>query len=262
MPLKTLPDDKNFTDEVKRAILEELDSFVESYRIQNNITTRWKKPLIGFAGANHPYVRSLKEIISPTHLMPEDVLEGATSVLCFFFPFEEETVRENIKGDTPSPLWATAYPETNTMFVQMANHIKSLIESWGYRAEQPSAIGKISEQQLYSNWSQRHFAYAAGLGTFGVNNMLIGEQGCTGRYFTLVCDLPVIPDEPQQVENCLYKREGKCLACVRRCPVGALSPEGFDREKCFARVKENSKQWGNTICGKCSVGMPCSFKRP
>ncbi|MBQ2752078.1 MAG: hypothetical protein IJF25_05825, partial [Oscillospiraceae bacterium] len=66
MPFKSLPDDKNFTDEVKRAILEELDSFVEGYRIQNNVTTRWKKPLIGFAGANHPYVRSLKEIISPT----------------------------------------------------------------------------------------------------------------------------------------------------------------------------------------------------
>ena len=48
MPFKTLPDDKNFTDEVKRAILDELDSFVESYRIQNNITTRWKKPIIGF----------------------------------------------------------------------------------------------------------------------------------------------------------------------------------------------------------------------
>ena len=254
MPFKTSADDKNFTRDIKQAILDELARFVEQYRIDNNISTRWKTPLIGFADANHPYIKSLKEIISPTHLMPQDVLDGATSVLCFFFPFEEDVVKQNIEGDHPS--------ETNTMFIHMANRIKQLIQSWGYRAELPGAIGKISEQKLYSNWSQRHFAYAAGLGTFGVNNMLIGEKGCTGRYFTLVCDLPILPDKPQESENCLYKRDGSCLACVKRCPVGALSPEGFDREKCFARVKENSKQWGNTICGKCSVGMPCSFKRP
>ncbi|WP_338094171.1 hypothetical protein [Methanorbis furvi] len=33
----------------------------------------------------------------------------------------------------------------------------------------------------HKRWSHRHFAVLAGLGTFGVNNMLITRMGCYGR---------------------------------------------------------------------------------
>lgn len=32
-----------------------------------------------------------------------------------------------------------------------------------------------------SEWSHRHAAYIAGLGIFGINNMLITNKGCVGR---------------------------------------------------------------------------------
>ncbi len=63
----------------------------------------------------------------------------------------------------------------------------------------------------------------AGLGTFGLNNMLITAAGCCGRLSTVVTNLRVTADTPLLTENCLYKKSGRCGLCVKRCPSGALN---------------------------------------
>jgi epoxyqueuosine reductase QueG len=123
-------------------------------------------------------------------------------------------------------------------------------------------------------------AYLAGLGTFGLNNMLITDAGCCGRFGSIVTNLDVVPDLPLETENCLYHRDGHCASCVRRCPTGALTTGGFDRHRCYTQCLENARvytQFGNSyaseagsellntgseVCGKCLIGLPCSLKKP
>ena len=230
---------EEFTRAVTQALLQEMEAFLAQYR------------------------RSLRELISPTHYLPEEILPGARTILSYFVPFQEDIGRGNIAGDVPSLTWTRAYTETNRMFQRMNGHLQQAIESWGYRAASPENIGSLGPDRIYSNWSQRHIAYAAGLGTFGMNNMLITQDGCCGRFYSLVTDLPVLPGEPQKRENCLYKREGKCGACIRRCPVGALSAERpFDRARCREQLCVHEAAYGERVCGKCTVGMPCTFQAP
>ena len=252
-----------FTHEIRQALLREMEHFLTEYRSAAGVQTQWKLPLIGFAGADHPYIRSLKQLISPTHYMPEEILPGARTILSYFVGFQDEIGQGNIPGDAPSLDWTRAYTETNEMFLHMNAHLQKTLASWGYRAASPEHTGTLGPDRIYSNWSQRHIAYAAGLGTFGMNNMLITDNGCGGRFYSLVTDLPVLPGEPLERENCLYKRSGTCGACIRRCPVGALSAQlPFDRARCRKQLRANESAHGERVCGKCTVGMPCTFRAP
>lgn len=248
---------------MKEQLRQEMEAFIARYREETGIETDWKKPLIGYAGAQHPMIRSLRTLVSETHYMPEDILPNPTVILAYFLPFREEIGRGNEGGVLPSKVWAQAYTDTNTMFPILNRHLQQMIEGWGYHAATPEGIGTLGADRIYSNWSQRHIACAAGLGTFGVNNMLITKDGCCGRYFTLVTDLPIEPDSPLKGENCLYKRNGSCGLCVRRCPAGALHCDApFDRGACYAQLRDNETDFAEKVCGKCVVGLPCTFRTP
>jgi epoxyqueuosine reductase QueG len=77
-------------------------------------------------------------------------------------------------------------------------------------------------------------------------------------------DYPLV----QAKELCLHKNGQACLLCVKRCPVGAVSEKtGIDRQKCWARLKENLKtltgmESSTHVCGKCQVLLPCSLEAP
>ena len=106
-------------------------------------------------------------------------------------------------------------------------------------------------------------AVIAGLGSFGLHQMVITDAGCTGRFGSLVldADLPAAPAAPR--ERCLYFRDGSCLECVQRCPVGALdADQPLDKQRCYRRLLEVADQYADLgladVCGKCAIG-PCSF---
>ncbi len=65
---------------------------------------------------------------------------------------------------------------------ELRTHIVDELEKAGYPAVAPmlSPLWKqhMSEKYLFaSSWSERHAAYAAGLGTFGLSDGLITEKG-------------------------------------------------------------------------------------
>ena len=104
----------------------------------------------------------------------------------------------------------------------------------------------------------RRAAFDAGLGFFGKNGMLICEE--YGSYFFIGQvrhNLDIGADSPRS-ENCL-----SCDACLKNCPGGALSAEGFTIEKCLSEITqkkgeltETEKQmirdkgfcWGCDVC--------------
>lgn len=250
---------------LKETIRRGISGFLEADRAANATAPIRRRPLVGFADAGHPGLRRLRELVDPEHFMPGDFLERATVVVSYFLPFIKPVGDGNVAGRMASNEWAQAYLVTNRLAARLNLHLVALLAESGYRAAapDPARTGLLGADRLWSRWSQRHLAYFAGLGTFGLNNMLIGAEGCCGRYFSIVADLPAKPDEPLAGEYCLYKRDGGCKACVSKCAAAALTVDGFDRERCYGQCLENEAVHpGADVCGKCVTGLPCSFRRP
>lgn len=263
---------------MKAYVTKLIEDYVSAY--EKTSETKWGAPLVGFADAVHPRLSELREVADKNHVMPWEVLEDATVVVCYFLPFTPETARSNITGRLSSPDWARAYEDTNALFNELNAHIIEQLEARGCRAAVSPEATTFDREILMSRWSQRHMAWLAGLGTFGLNNMLITDKGCCGRFSSVVTNLEVEPGAPLTAENCLYKREGKCGVCVKHCFSGALSTAGYDRKICFGVCSENAAVYrgfgnsyaagageavldtGSEVCGKCLVGVPCAFAKP
>ncbi len=262
---------------MKNLITNCIIDFVREYEKKDEISTTWREPLVGFADAYHEEIMRIRDYTFEEHLMPSDVIEDPTIIIAYFVPFTKDIADSNIERELASEKWTLAYQETNEMFIKLNDYLIKKIEEMGYKAAICKEAGDFKTDILKSKWSHRHIARVAGLGTFGINNMLITKQGCCGRYFTIVTNLPVSPDKPLEEEKCLYKKNKSCLICVKHCFSGALSKDNYDRFKCYETClksfyeyeklygdKEPQKckpKGGSDVCGKCVVNLPCSFKQ-
>lgn len=251
---------------MKETLIEEIRNFVSEYQKNGDIATSWGKPLIGFAAANDPLFDELKKVVAETHAVPGDLLEDARAVISFFLPFTKSVSATNIKERLSSPEWAISYIETNELIKQLSLHMAGVFERAGEKVVAIPATHNWIEDTLISNWSHRHVAYIAGLGRFGLNNMLITDKGCSGRIGSLITSAMIEPDSRPEMEACLYKFEGSCKKCVARCVNEALIEDSFDRFKCYAQLLENVEQHKNIgyadVCGKCLAAVPCTHANP
>lgn len=248
---------------MKTLITNKIIEYVKNYPVLKNVKNIWKEPLVGFADANGSYISSLKKIVSSNHKLPEDFMENPNIVISYYIPFTEElaALNLNVEGNMAAQEWSDAYNLTNTMIGDISQYIADMLMEMGYRAVPPTGV-VFDKEVIISNWSQRHIAYAAGLGTFGINNMLISEKGCCGRYGSVIADIPVEPNNIVTEERCLYKKNGSCKKCVQNCFAGALTTEGFDRKKCYEICLLNDAKTGADVCGKCDIDIPCAFRIP
>ncbi len=235
---------------------EEITAFIEAY-VKD--TSHLREPLVGFADCASPMFPTLKNVVMPGHLMPADILVDPTVVISYFLPFHKEVALSNVSGRYASQRWAECYVETNRLIASMNAALIDHLRDRGYRAAFAQNAVHLDKEILMSCWSQRHVAEIAGLGKFGLNNLLITRVGSCGRFGSVVTNLPITPDLPETEERCLYKLSGMCLKCVENCPTGALTEDGFDRRVCFSMCQENEKRYGANVCGKCAVDIPCGF---
>ncbi len=234
--------------------------------------TRWKEPLIGFASAEDSLFPKLKEWVRPSHALPQDLLESAKTVIAYFLPFEDWIEKENAKeGFYPSRSWAIAYLETNRLIHDLNEHLKDFFERAGHRMVYTPATHNYDASILLSDWSHRHIAYIAGLGRLGLNNLLITENGCSGRLGSFVTEASFSPTARPDQEFCLQRAGYRCPACVEKCVYGALFVDRFDRHACNRHLLENDAHFSDLgiemketadVCGKCVVGLPCSTSNP
>lgn len=243
---------------IKNTIME----FINEYCRENNLENIWEEPIVGFADANSQYISNLKNVVVDCHYLPSDYLKKPKIIVSYFLPFKREVGKSNNFKGLTSEKWANAYKITNKIAQEINKYIICKLEKRGYRCANPTDIGVFDYNILKSKWSQRHIAYAAGIGTFGINNMLISDKGSCGRYFSIVTDLDVEPDKPIKEERCKYKIDKTCGVCVKKCEVGALTYESFDRFKCSKNCKKNVEIFGVDVCGKCVVELPCSYRNP
>ncbi|MCL2006879.1 MAG: hypothetical protein FWG77_02220 [Treponema sp.] len=233
----------------------------------------WLDPIIKIIPAGNEKIGDFKKHVSPSHLMPEDILPGAKSIISYFIPFHESIPNSNIEGENASIEWAGAYVKTNKLITIIADNIEAFMGEHGYKSGKLPATHNYNKEDLISNWSHRHIAYLAGIGTFGRNNMFITESGCCGRLGSIIIDYEF--SEYEQVEEprerCISKSGKTCDICISRCMVGAYSAGAggnytFDRHKCHEQCLKNGELYEKLgaadVCGKCVVGLPCSTGEP
>jgi epoxyqueuosine reductase len=250
-------------------VMESLNKFIESEIIRivhgSEQGKMYRTPIVRFGSADNPLFLKLKEVVEEDHLLPQDLLLGAKSVVSFFLPFKEEIVLNNKRNSYVSREWAVSYIETNKFINEIIQQMRENLLKVGVNVSDNPVKMSYDKTKLISKWSQRHVAYICGMGTFGINNMLITDSGCGGRYGSFVIDkdleyTPTISDE-----YCLWKKNRTCNACVKSCPVGALTESSFDRFKCHERCVEVNNYYSDLeecdVCGKCLTG-PCAFRKP
>ncbi|MCL6610056.1 MAG: epoxyqueuosine reductase [Peptococcaceae bacterium] len=238
-------------------------------RIYNTITRvieesglpYYREPLLGVTGVNNPYVRRLKEVVHPGHLLPEDILTGARSVVAYYLPFRKHIPEGNRGGRNASRLWAEVYIETNRLLARIAEEIAAELSRDGHSCAWEKPTHNFDPGLLVSFWSHKHVAFACGIGRFGRNHLLITERGCAGRIGSVVTgwepETPSGEDERDPFYNC----PEKCHYCYKSCPAGALTESGLDKGACYRMCLENDSLYADLelcdVCGKCATG-PCS----
>lgn len=245
-------------------------------------------PLIGFAAGNDPIWDGFKEHVGSFHWTPAEAFAHAwpgevaepseLSVVCWVFPQTEATRKDHRKEKhLPSERWVRSRIFGEEFVLHgLQKHMVAALREKGVQAFAPTRIdmwkGVPSEQFVFaSTWSERHAAYAAGLGTFGLCDGLITRKGKAIRLASIIVRLALPASERPYTdyqEYCLFYSSGICDACMKRCPADALSGEGHDKRKCKAFLDETRQYVKDTWnfagygCGLCQVAVPCENSVP
>ena len=257
-------------------------SFINDYII-------FDEPLVKFADGDDSIFTEYKTVIAPTHLTPREALAKTydkspedmperLSVISWILPITEETRKSNGSQTlTPGRLWSHTRWYGEQFNEAMRKHVVEFLGEMGYLATapaiQPYLKMETNEKGLYSNWSERHIAYAAGHGTFSLSDGFITERGIAHRCGSVVTDL-ILPASHRTAEspysNCLFYVDGSCKACIARCPSGAIMEKGHDKIKCGAYLisigYSSGMDYDNDVsvagCGLCQTNVPCEYRIP
>jgi epoxyqueuosine reductase len=280
--------DMNGKTGLEKDIRDEISRFVTvcaANRFPDSRFRYFDEPLVGYADASDPLFSSYKEIIGAHHLTPRELMEtsfpgkqfASGTVICWILPISEAT-RESNRKETlwPSREWAFTRTHGEKFNNDLRQHLTDYLLAKGHLAVAPllSEGWRTVEtpEGFSSTWSERHAAFAAGLGTFSLNRGFISERGIAHRCGSVITDLVLTPTPRRyrhHTENCLFSRNGSCGACIGRCPVGAITRFGHDKERCRVYgyetvVQEVGKRYGVATpgCGLCQTGVPCEAGIP
>ena len=226
-------------------------------------------PLVAFAAAEDPLFEALKrpDVIGPRHRSPRDWLQGAKTVVSYFLPFTECVRKSNRTDGLPSEEWVSARIDGEAFNNLVRKHCAALLTSLGAKAIVPPHQDSFAIVDRRSNWSERHVAYIAGLGTFGLSRSLITTKGTAGRYGSVITTLDIEPTARTAgtyYDACPFLVDGGCGACIERCPSGAITREGKNTAVCSEYLDNvvRPKFRPRYGCAKCQTGVPCEFARP
>ncbi|MCE5216923.1 epoxyqueuosine reductase [bacterium] len=246
----------------------------------------YENPLVGYVRGDDPLFGEYKQVIGSFHLTPAEAFAEGTgetasaeelSVVSIVLPFTGAIVDSNAgQTEVPSELWALARLDgevyRDALLVDLVDELKRL----DVQAVAPDLLPGfqwLNDEKvgITTNWSQRHVAYAAGLGSFGLCDGFITPRGKAMRLGSVVAKAKLASGEvrrPGLHDNCLFYTDGSCTACAERCPGGAITPEGHSKTKCRDYIVSFTpginERYGirNMGCGLCQAGVPCARRIP
>jgi epoxyqueuosine reductase QueG len=145
--------------------------------------------------------------------------------------------------------------------VALRQYIVELVEKAGHQALAPLLDERFAIVNMRSNWSERHAAFVAGLGTFSLSRSLITRMGSAGRCGTVIVDFHLEPTQRVYTEFDEYCSH--CGACAKRCPAQAIDKTSKDNQICMGYIGKEKEIYAPRYgCAKCQTGVPCENKIP
>ena len=184
--------------------------------------------------------------IGPPHWRPDQAFALAfprkpaaareLAIVSWILPQTKATRDDHRRSkDRPSRRWSLARHYGEQVNERLRRRIVEILTSQGLDAVAPVLLpewdyGRSATAGIASNWSERHAAFAAGLGTFGLSDGLITARGKAVRVGSVLvrADWPATPRPygDNHRAYCLHFSTGRCDVCARRCPAGAIGPDG------------------------------------
>ena len=280
-------------EETKQAIVDKIQQLVAGDPLNRHPSTgsrMFDEAVVGFADGRDPLFTEYKSIIGDFHFTPVEVLQSCgiahaeqISVVCWILPIAGEAKASNrTQSSYPSLLWSHVRHHGEAFNDHVRKEILGVVEALGgvgaapvfmdgFRVEH-SDDGRI----IGSTWSERHVMYAAGLGTFSLSDGFITPRGIAMRCGSVVTTLKLRPSRRLAADfryNCLFYRgtndKQVCGRCIDRCPAGAITEEGHDKDLCRLYIRDRVEPEVKdryrveiTGCGLCQTGVPCESGIP
>jgi len=245
-------------------------------------------PMVAIADARDPWFTRFKKIIGTFYWDPQQALalaaSGATarSVICWCLPVHSTARLANRReNQLPARSWAYVRTFGEELNTRLRLGMVEKLSSMGFAAVAPAIVPENAFEEhpgigISSNWSERHTAFVAGLGTFGISGGLITASGVAHRLGSVVTDAVFAPSARPYGDDpfawCLQTAQGTCGACIHRCPAGSIgiSVETRNKEACMhhyintvtAACKEVFGWEGIYGCGLCQTAVPCEECNP
>ena len=248
----------------------------------------WAEPQIASARGDDPLFEQVKTDIGPFYWTPLDAFRLAwpdlhataadLAVIVYTLPQTEATRLDQREATQfPAERWARSRFHGEEFNCALRLHLVEQLTSAGFPAVAPERLADFGYRDserfgIASNWSERHTAWIAGLGTFGLSDGLITRLGKAVRFGSVVArvDLEATPRSYQGHQDwCLWHARGTCGVCMKRCPIDAITEKGHDKAACFDYIRNITTPYvrdnygtGANPCGLCQVKIPCEAKPP
>jgi epoxyqueuosine reductase len=233
-----------------------------SERLKEELRARCKELGIGMMGVAPverwdapPFEPWIPEEFRPKAIFPE-----ARSVVVIGLP-----VTLPVLETSPSIHYHQLYKTVNEILDQSTYWISNFLNERGHASLFIPRDGyghiQLMKERPLAFFSHRHAAYLAGLGTFGLNNMVLTKEYGPRVRFGSVFTSAVLPGDPVMSEQLCTR----CLRCVEICPVKALGDEDYPRgitnkSACASRAIELASKFASP-CGFCIKVCPIGEDR-
>jgi epoxyqueuosine reductase QueG len=246
------------------------------------------EPLVGFSCAADPLYAFFRRDIGDPYETPVDLFRKAfpdrtppakdLSIISWVLPITRRTKDDNRKETIqPSERWARTRLYGEQFNAALALHVAGALNAQGIDAFVPAlspaaTMGISKKYGMAASWSERHAAYVSGLGTFGLCDGFITRKGKAMRCGSVIART-VVPPTPRAYTGhqdwCLFYAKGACKACMKRCPAGAITEHGHDKNRCREYLFGTTRPYIQENyridiygCGLCQTGVPCESKNP
>lgn len=279
---------KNSSKWIEDAIKGFIENSTENTLKNQENDKAFETPLVGFSRGDDPLYEAFKEHVGPFCMTPWEIFAitfrefsvkpEELTVISWVLPHNKATKADNRKEKYyPSERWARGRIFGEEVNEKLRKYLQSYLESEGCKAVAPTLAPQFSirispKYGIASTWSERHAAYASGLGTFGLCDGLITAVGKAMRVGSVVARIQVPPTPrpyAKHTEYCLYFTDGTCGKCISRCPVGAITESGKDKAACYRHLFPVTKDYVTSNygfdgygCGLCQTLVPCESKIP
>jgi hypothetical protein len=255
-------------------------------------------PLVGMADGDDPVFEVLRTAVSPSHLMPREILRAyaaaggepaGVSVVSWALPFTEEIRLSNRNREWPSELYSVARNNGGALLHEIGRRLPGILSERGIASVVPAETPEYDAfrdpgRTFSSTWSNG-VAYAAGFAAWLNGALITAEE----RTFAgdIVTNLP--PEAGLRnggSSGPVPERRLRVWLCVARCPILAIGGEGLDKSRCNDRrkairaksldaylrtyhltaspvVKSGHRDPGYSLgCAVCQAGVPCEDRDP